>query len=114
MSGRRRIMWPPWVPSTFPGKGEACLYTENYEKKRAYQAVWELLREAAAAAGGEAGGEEGENACGVGPSTAAQVKAGAGVQVGNAVVTGGVSGLMAAGAVLGAIAWPGVVALLMV
>lgn len=41
-----------WVPNTFPGKGEACLYTEGYEKKPAYEAVLELLREAAAANGG--------------------------------------------------------------
>ncbi|KAH6850431.1 glycoside hydrolase family 10 protein [Chaetomium sp. MPI-CAGE-AT-0009] len=38
-----------WVPGTFPGKGEACLWTEGLERKVAYGAVVGLLREAAAA-----------------------------------------------------------------
>jgi endo-1,4-beta-xylanase len=45
-----------WVPSTFPGKGEACLYTEDYQKKPAYEAVLALLQEAAAAAAGVGSG----------------------------------------------------------
>ncbi|KAK4040190.1 glycoside hydrolase [Parachaetomium inaequale] len=45
-----------WVPSTFPGKGEACLYTEDYQKKPAYEAVLALLQEAAAAAKGAGSG----------------------------------------------------------
>ncbi|KAK4249853.1 glycoside hydrolase [Corynascus novoguineensis] len=36
-----------WVPATFPGKGEACLFTENFGKKKAYESVLTLLREAA-------------------------------------------------------------------
>ncbi|KAL2131856.1 hypothetical protein VTI74DRAFT_4544 [Chaetomium olivicolor] len=41
-----------WVPSTFPGKGDACLYTARYEKKLAYLAVERLLVKAGAARGG--------------------------------------------------------------
>ncbi|KAL1838489.1 hypothetical protein VTJ49DRAFT_2627 [Mycothermus thermophilus] len=37
-----------WVPSTFPGRGEPCLWTADYKKKPAYDAVSRLLREAAA------------------------------------------------------------------
>ncbi|KAH6641346.1 glycoside hydrolase family 10 protein, partial [Chaetomium tenue] len=33
-----------WVPGTFPGKGEACLWTEGMERKVAYARVVELLR----------------------------------------------------------------------
>ncbi|KAK3297172.1 glycoside hydrolase family 10 protein [Chaetomium fimeti] len=44
-----------WVPSTFPGKGEACLWTEGYEKKVAYERVVGLLREAAVVEGGGGG-----------------------------------------------------------
>ena len=39
-----------WVPSTFPGKGDACLYDANFTKKPAYTSVSSLL--AAAATGG--------------------------------------------------------------
>lgn len=38
-----------WIPSTFPGKGDACLFTANYTKKPAYFAVSNLLVQAAAA-----------------------------------------------------------------
>ncbi|KAK3906371.1 glycoside hydrolase [Staphylotrichum tortipilum] len=61
-----------WVPGTFPGKGEACLYTEGFEKKVAYEAVVGLLR---STAGGSAG-----------------VGAGTGTGRGNATATGGLRG----------------------
>lgn len=33
-----------WVPHTFPGDGEACLYNTDYSKKPAYQAVVDALQ----------------------------------------------------------------------
>ncbi|KAL2139815.1 hypothetical protein VTI28DRAFT_4670 [Corynascus sepedonium] len=46
-----------WVPATFPGKGEACLFTEDFGKKKAYESVLTLLREAARSRpGAETGG----------------------------------------------------------
>ena len=33
-----------WVPGTFPGKGEACLWDQDYKKKPAYDAVVKLLK----------------------------------------------------------------------
>lgn len=39
-----------WIPSTFSGQGEACLYDENLSKKPAYTTVSSIL--AAAATGG--------------------------------------------------------------
>jgi endo-1,4-beta-xylanase len=32
-----------WIPSTFPGKGEACLFNQNFNKKEAYTSVSSLL-----------------------------------------------------------------------
>ncbi|KAK0652837.1 glycoside hydrolase family 10 protein [Cercophora newfieldiana] len=32
-----------WIPSTFPGLGDACLYTADFEKKPAYEAVRRYL-----------------------------------------------------------------------
>jgi endo-1,4-beta-xylanase len=43
-----------WIPSTFSGAGEACLYDENLSKKPAYTTVSSIL--AAAATGGSASG----------------------------------------------------------
>jgi endo-1,4-beta-xylanase len=39
--------WDPvsWVPYTFPGQGNACLWDENFVKKPAYYAVADALRE---------------------------------------------------------------------
>lgn len=33
-----------WIPGTFPGEGEACLYNEDYSRKIAYQAVADALQ----------------------------------------------------------------------
>jgi endo-1,4-beta-xylanase len=48
-----------WVPSTFPGKGDACLWTSGYQKKPAYGAVVQLLRGAVAGTGGGNGNGNG-------------------------------------------------------
>ena len=48
-----------WVPGTFPGKGEACLWDQNYKKKPAYDAVVKLLK----------GGASGTAATGTGTET---------------------------------------------
>lgn len=37
-----------WVPDAFEGRDQACLWTRDYKKKPAYDAVSKLLREAAA------------------------------------------------------------------
>ncbi|KAB5576060.1 glycoside hydrolase superfamily [Coniochaeta sp. 2T2.1] len=37
-----------WIPSTFPGKGDACLYDANYTRKAAWTSVSSLLAAAAA------------------------------------------------------------------
>jgi endo-1,4-beta-xylanase len=95
-----------WVPGTFPGKGEACLYDERYGKKPAYEAVLGLLREAAAAAGaGNGGGGGGNTTKGVGPSASL----GSGPARTTAVFTGG-SAVM--GGLVGLV-WPAVAALLL-
>lgn len=41
--------WDPvsWVPSTFPGFGNACIWDENFNKKPAYYAISDMLIEAA-------------------------------------------------------------------
>jgi endo-1,4-beta-xylanase len=96
-----------WVPSTFPGKGDACLYTADYKKKPAYDAVLELLRGAAAAAGGagsgsgsgsgnSTGSDSGSNSTAVAgrPATEITVKASGGASAtaalsGASVVMGG-------------------------
>ncbi len=38
-----------WIPSTFPGQGEACLFNANFTKKPAYTSVASLLAAATAA-----------------------------------------------------------------
>jgi endo-1,4-beta-xylanase len=40
--------WDPisWVPETFPGNGDACLWRENFDRKPAYFAVADVLRKA--------------------------------------------------------------------
>jgi len=45
--------WDPvsWVPESFPGNGNACLWDENLERKPAYYAIADMLREAAAKRG---------------------------------------------------------------
>ncbi|KAH7382268.1 glycoside hydrolase superfamily [Pyrenochaeta sp. MPI-SDFR-AT-0127] len=42
--------WDPvsWVPETFPGQGNACLWDDNLNRKPAYYAVADVLRSAAA------------------------------------------------------------------
>lgn len=42
--------WDPvsWVPATFPGNGNACLWDENLKRKPAYYSVQNVLAEAAA------------------------------------------------------------------
>lgn len=39
--------WDPvsWVPYTFPGQGDACLWDENFNKKPAYYAIADVLKE---------------------------------------------------------------------
>ncbi|KAF2264881.1 glycoside hydrolase [Lojkania enalia] len=39
--------WDPvsWVPETFPGYGDACLWSANFTKKPAYYAISDMLRE---------------------------------------------------------------------
>ncbi|KXX77622.1 Endo-1,4-beta-xylanase D [Madurella mycetomatis] len=55
-----------WVPSTFPGKGDACLFTADYVKKPAYEAVFRLLEEAAGMGGGNRTGHRNGNGNGNG------------------------------------------------
>jgi len=45
--------WDPvsWVPESFPGNGNACLWDENLERKPAYYAIADMLKEAAAKRG---------------------------------------------------------------
>jgi endo-1,4-beta-xylanase len=40
--------WDPvsWVPQTFPGEGNACLWDEDFRKKPAYYSVADVLRKA--------------------------------------------------------------------
>lgn len=38
-----------WIPSQYPGEGEACLFDKNLGKKPAYTAVASLLQSAATA-----------------------------------------------------------------
>lgn len=55
-----------WVPNTFPGKGDACLFTADYAKKPAYEAVFRLLEEAAGMGGGNRTGHGNGNGNGNG------------------------------------------------
>ncbi|KAF1936699.1 glycoside hydrolase [Clathrospora elynae] len=47
--------WDPvsWVPDTFPGWGDACLWDEGFVRKPAYYAVADMLRKAAGGRKGE-------------------------------------------------------------
>ncbi|KAK3326203.1 glycoside hydrolase family 10 protein [Apodospora peruviana] len=45
-----------WIPSTFPGAGDACLFSANFTKKPAYTAVKNLLTAVATGGGGGNGG----------------------------------------------------------
>ncbi|KAK0636432.1 glycoside hydrolase family 10 protein [Bombardia bombarda] len=40
-----------WIPSTFPGKGDACLFTANFTKKPAYTAVARCIDSGGCASG---------------------------------------------------------------
>jgi endo-1,4-beta-xylanase len=58
-----------WIPSTFPGKGEACLFDANFTRKPAYTSVSSFLAAAAAATRAAAvnvssGGGEGKSKAG--------------------------------------------------
>ncbi|KAJ9138322.1 Beta-xylanase [Coniochaeta hoffmannii] len=44
-----------WIPDTFPGKGDACLWDANFTKKAAYTSVSNFLAAAAATATGAPG-----------------------------------------------------------
>ena len=39
-----------WIPATFPGTGDACLFTSNMTRKPAYASISSLLSQAAATA----------------------------------------------------------------
>ncbi|OIW29423.1 hypothetical protein CONLIGDRAFT_713959 [Coniochaeta ligniaria NRRL 30616] len=79
-----------WIPSTFPGKGDACLFDANFTRKPAYSSVSSFL--AAAAATGAAAGTNGS---GAGGSAKVSKTAGA---FGLAATTGGTSRPSASGA----------------
>ena len=38
-----------WIPSQYPGEGEACLLDRNFNKKPAYTSVMGILQSAASA-----------------------------------------------------------------
>ncbi|KAI3396159.1 hypothetical protein diail_422 [Diaporthe ilicicola] len=59
-----------WVPSTFSGAGEACLYDENLSKKPAWTSVSSALA-AAARTGGVASSSASATSASAAPSTAA-------------------------------------------
>ncbi|MGB7569349.1 MAG: endo-1,4-beta-xylanase, partial [Chitinivibrionales bacterium] len=55
-SCRTFMMWGftdkySWIPSTFPGQGEALIYDENYQPKPAYTALVDVLKTPLAIAG---------------------------------------------------------------
>jgi endo-1,4-beta-xylanase len=67
-----------WVPSTFPGAGEACLYDDNLSKKPAWTAVSSALAAAGTGAAGGASSNASTTAAAVptgGPSAAPVVGA---------------------------------------
>jgi len=120
-----------WVPGTFPGTGEACLMTEEYVKKPAYEAVLKLLQEAAAAvtaAGGGArsgvgsGGRSGSNSTGgrwpTNSTTGGAARSSASVTVkgpagGGAAATAAFSGAFVVASGIGGLVWPLLVGILM-
>jgi endo-1,4-beta-xylanase len=51
-----------WIPSTFPGTGDACLWDEDLQKKPAYTSVSSLLAAAATAGASLAGQTSGDSA----------------------------------------------------
>ncbi|GJC86098.1 endo-1,4-beta-xylanase 5 [Colletotrichum liriopes] len=67
-----------WIPSTFPGAGDACLFDNDMQPKPAYAAVAEVLKNAAAAGGGSAKAAS----SGVGGASGAGADAGAGTDGG--------------------------------
>lgn len=59
-----------WIPNTFPGKGDACLYDANFTKKPAYTSVSSLLAAAATrAATNGSSGAGGKTTAGSTPTT---------------------------------------------
>ena len=120
-----------WVPGTFPGTGEACLMTEEYVKKPAYEAVLKLLQEAATAvtaAGGGArsgvgsGGRSGSNSTGgrwpTNSTTGGAARSSASVTVkgpagGGAAATAAFSGAFVVASGIGGLVWPLLVGILM-
>jgi endo-1,4-beta-xylanase len=46
---RRVFAQYSWIPSQYPGEGEACLFDRNFNKKPAYNSVLSLLQSAASA-----------------------------------------------------------------
>jgi len=64
-----------WVPSTFPGLGDACLYTANFTKKPAYSAVSSFLVAAATAAPASSGAGSGVQSFSVIPAAASSAAA---------------------------------------
>jgi endo-1,4-beta-xylanase len=107
-----------WVPSTFPGKGDACLYTADYQKKPAYEAVLKLLREAAAAKGGSGSGSGSGGSTGGGSgsnSTSGAARPTAEIAIKASGGGSAAAALSGASAVMGGLAglvWPVVAALL--
>jgi endo-1,4-beta-xylanase len=92
-----------WIPSTFPGKGEACLFDANFTKKPAYTSVSNFLVEAAAVTGAAGG-------AGVVLASAPTVTpvADSSASASLALVSGGrrsVAGLGGVGSVLLALGW---------
>lgn len=86
-----------WVPGTFPGAGEACLYDRDFNRKPAWTSVSSLLAAAAttmpasAAATGSGGAGAGANASGPAAPTATEGLAtgnGAAAPMGAAPISG--------------------------
>lgn len=112
-----------WVPGTFPGTGEACLMTEDYVKKPAYEAVLKLLQEAAAAAAGGAGtrsrvsGSNGTGGRWATNSTGGAARSSASVTVkgpaGGATPTAAFSGAFVVASGIGGLLWPLVASILL-
>ncbi|KAK3936655.1 glycoside hydrolase superfamily [Diplogelasinospora grovesii] len=74
-----------WIPSTFPGEGDACLFSANMTRKPAYSSVSSFLASAAATA--KPGG--GSSSTRVGGAAAAASASGTGVRGNTAPFTTG-------------------------
>ena len=57
-----------WIPTTFPGNGDACLFDQNMVRKPAYTAVSNLLASASTGSAAQTGGSRGSGGRG-GPSS---------------------------------------------